>query len=123
MRAKFLIALLGALFVLTTPAHAQDTSKKVFKIGWAQDPQAVRAAELSRIQGVNAFMRVVKAVELALIGVGLGLAISGDLVDTPVLTGVGLGLMGQATTMLTLDMFAAERALDYEAMLRRLPGP
>ena len=41
MRAKFLIALLGALFVLSTPAHAQDTSKKVFKIGWAQDPQTL----------------------------------------------------------------------------------
>jgi peptide/nickel transport system substrate-binding protein len=41
MRAKFLIALLGALFLLTTPAHAQDTSKKVFKIGWAQDPQTL----------------------------------------------------------------------------------
>jgi hypothetical protein len=41
MRVKFLIALLGALFVLTTPAHAQDTPKKVFKIGWAQDPQTL----------------------------------------------------------------------------------
>jgi peptide/nickel transport system substrate-binding protein len=41
MRAKLLIALLGALFLLTTPAHAQDTSKKVFKIGWAQDPQTL----------------------------------------------------------------------------------
>ena len=35
MRAKFVIALLGALMLLTTPAHAQDTAKKVFKIGWA----------------------------------------------------------------------------------------
>jgi peptide/nickel transport system substrate-binding protein len=41
MRAKFVIALLGALMLLTTPAHAQDTSKKVFKIGWAQDPQTL----------------------------------------------------------------------------------
>jgi peptide/nickel transport system substrate-binding protein len=41
MRAKFAIALLGALMLLTTPAHAQDTSKKVFKIGWAQDPQTL----------------------------------------------------------------------------------
>ena len=41
MRAKFLIALLGALFLLSTPAHAQETSKKVFKVGWAQDPQTL----------------------------------------------------------------------------------
>jgi peptide/nickel transport system substrate-binding protein len=41
MRAKFAIALLGALMLLTTPAHAQDTSKKVFKVGWAQDPQTL----------------------------------------------------------------------------------
>ena len=41
MRAKFVIALLGALMLLTPPAHAQESGKKVFKIGWAQDPQTL----------------------------------------------------------------------------------
>ncbi len=41
MRAKFVIALLGALMLLTAPAHAQESGKKVFKIGWAQDPQTL----------------------------------------------------------------------------------
>jgi peptide/nickel transport system substrate-binding protein len=40
MRAKFVIALLGALLLLATPARAQD-AKKVFKIGWAQDAQTL----------------------------------------------------------------------------------
>ena len=44
MRAKpFLIALVGALLLLATPAHAQTNTdaKKVFKVGWAQDPQTL----------------------------------------------------------------------------------
>jgi peptide/nickel transport system substrate-binding protein len=40
MRARFLIALLGALLLFAAPARAQD-DKKVFKIGWAQDPQTL----------------------------------------------------------------------------------
>jgi peptide/nickel transport system substrate-binding protein len=45
MRAKpFLIALVGALLLVATPAHAQtnnNDAKKVFKVGWAQDPQTL----------------------------------------------------------------------------------
>jgi peptide/nickel transport system substrate-binding protein len=40
MKARFLIALLGALLLFAAPARAQD-AKKVFKIGWAQDPQTL----------------------------------------------------------------------------------
>jgi peptide/nickel transport system substrate-binding protein len=45
MRVKpFLIALVGALLLIATPAHAQtntSNAKKVFKVGWAQDPQTL----------------------------------------------------------------------------------
>ena len=37
---RFLIALVSALTLVAAPAHAQD-AKKVFKIGWAQDPQTL----------------------------------------------------------------------------------
>jgi peptide/nickel transport system substrate-binding protein len=40
MRVRLVLATLAALLLLAGQAHAQDT-KKVFKIGWAQDPQTL----------------------------------------------------------------------------------
>ena len=81
---------------------------------FTRDPAQVRAAEAARMESVRGLLRLIQIAEVALIGVGLGLAIAGGAAEEPVLSGVGLGLLGQSTVMLSLDMFAADRARRYQ---------
>jgi len=74
------------------------------------DPGAFRAVEEARMRVVTRNFRMYKALEIVLIAVGIALASrrGGD-----VAYGVGLGLFGQASLMLALDLVAERRAALY----------
>jgi len=107
----------GAVVWWRTAAQVEELTAS-----YAQNPAQLRAAEAARMRSVARLLRAVKIAEVALMGIGLGLAVAGGATDEPVLAGVGLGLLGQSTITLSLDMFAASRALRYRQAIAHSPA-
>jgi hypothetical protein len=85
----------------------------------ASDPPAYVAAELPRMEKVRKSFTVYKAIEIALLG--LGLAGFFLLRDRQTLYAGSLGLILQSAMMLALDLVAERRADIYMDQIRRLP--
>jgi hypothetical protein len=76
-----------------------------------QAPAAFKADETRRMQAVVRSFDVYKVVEIALLAIGLGLALG--LRRHELWHAVGVGLTLQAALTLVLDLFAEKRADDY----------
>lgn len=84
------------------------------------DPAGFRSEESARMERVMAGFRLYKAVEIALLAAGIGLALA-----FPRREGwyaAGIGLLLQAALMLVLDLFAEKRGRDYLDAIGRLGG-
>lgn len=84
------------------------------------DPSTFAAAESKRIDSVHTQFRILKAVEIVLIGGGLTMAVVGERTDRRRLSGFGLGLAIEAAATLAFDVWAARRAHRYDARLSTL---
>lgn len=89
--------------------------------GLASDASAGAASahdeEAKRMQRVMSNFVIIEIVEAVLIVASLALVLAGR--SRPVLAGVGLGLIIQASVMLAFDVFAEQRAKIYSAWLER----
>ena len=83
----------------------------------ASAPSEMLAAETPRMQKVQRNFVVIEVVELALLVVGVALALG--LKGTPYRSEVGMGLALQATVMLVFDLLAERRGALYLAALLR----
>jgi hypothetical protein len=113
------LVLLGALQLIVGLAVALRTPAQVAALeqGMATAAAATATAETERMNRVNRNFRIVKAGEIALIVVGLSLAI---LLPHPgTWAAVGLGLLVEGSALLAFDAFAHQRALVYTQWLRQ----
>jgi hypothetical protein len=85
----------------------------------ASDPGGLKKSELARMKRVNLEFVLLKWTELALAVAGVGLTTYGIIRDDDTFKGAGIGLAAQATVMLVLDLFAADRAARYTDALDR----
>jgi hypothetical protein len=74
-------------------------------------PSQFKADEVKRMDVVMKNFRIYKAIEMALLAIGLLLIAFAQKSDMA--TGIGAGLMMQSAFMLCLDMFAEARGSDY----------
>lgn len=86
----------------------------------ARSPEAVRAAEVPRMEVVMRNFQLYKVIEIALLVVGIVLTYAFR--RREVLYGVGVGLVLQSSVMLVLDLFAEKRGDTYLEALQTLPG-
>jgi hypothetical protein len=106
---------IGLTVALRTPQQVNQLEQ-----GLQTSTTLTSAAELARMDRVNANFRIVKATEAVLIVLGLFLALYFAHPSTP--AAVGLGLLVEATVLLVFDAFAHERAHVYTEWLRGLSG-
>lgn len=107
---------LGAGLLLRT-----DPQVRRLEEGFGSTPQAAVESERRRMTKVNRSFKVIQAVEVALLVVGLGLAF-GFRSRHPAWAAVGMGLVLQAAVTLVFDLFAEHRALVYTRWLVELSG-
>lgn len=100
---------------LRTDRQVADLSARLDR-----ESAAYRVAETARMEKVMSGFRLYKAVEIALLAAGIGLALLFPSRD--VLYSAGIGLVAQAALMLVLDLFAERRAREYLDALARLAG-
>ncbi len=86
----------------------------------AADPAGFRDVEAARMERVMGGFRLYKAVEIALLAAGIGLALAFPRRQGP--HAAGIGLLIQAALMLVLDLFAEKRGRDYLDAIARLGG-
>jgi hypothetical protein len=86
----------------------------------AADPVGFRAEEGARMERVMGGFRLYKAVEIALLAAGIGLALAFPRREGPY--AAGIGLLVQAALMLVLDLFAEKRGRNYLDAIARLGG-
>jgi len=107
---------LGAGVVLLARTDGQVSTRRR---QIAEDGAAFKQRESARMSTVATQFEVLKVSEIGLIVGGLGLAWWGRREGHPRVHGAGLGLAAQASLMLVLDLFAAERARRYRGALDR----
>jgi len=86
----------------------------------AGDPEAYRAEELARMARVLWAFRLYGGIELLLIAGGV--ALTAFFPGRQSLYAIGVGLLIQASLMLVLDLFAAQRGRVYVDAVARLAG-
>lgn len=104
------IAIGVGLFIRTDPQVAK------LHEGLRVNPQATTESEVARMTKVNRSFKVIEAIEVVVILVGVLLALffrSRNLA----LASVGMGLFLQAAVLLVFDLFAEHRALVYTRWL------
>lgn len=107
-------ALAGAIIFFRTDAQLARLEKLL-----AERPSELRERELKRIRRINLQFELLAAAESMLI-IGGGITASvGAARKNDLLKGVGLGLVIESVATLTLDLFAAQRALRYTNSLTR----
>ena len=84
----------------------------------ASDPVAYRTEELARMSRVMSSFRVYGVIELVLIAAGVALSALNP--GRQSLYAIGVGLVIQASFMLVLDLFAAQRGRAYLEAIARL---
>ena len=102
---------IGLTVALRTPAQVVALEQ-----GLASAPEATKATETARMQKIHANFRVFKAIEIALIALGVLLVL---LLPVPgTWSAVGLGLALEAVVLLVFDSFAHHRAEIYARWLQ-----
>lgn len=102
---------IGLTVALRTPAQVT-----ALEHGMASTAAATVASETARMQKINANFRFFKAIEVALIAIGLALVLLFPVPGT--VSAVGLGLALEAVVLLVFDSFAHHRALSYTQWLQ-----
>jgi hypothetical protein len=80
------------------------------------EPENMLSEEIPRMKGVLMNFEIIKIVELCLAVIGLGLW--GLRFSSPLVSGIGLGLLIQSLMMFGFDYLAHSRALEYWAFLQ-----
>ena len=104
----------GSVYLRTDDQLAQLSGKIVTA------PEAAKKAELTRMDVVMKNFTLYKAIEMALLVVGIGLIAL--LQRSDMAAGVGAGLVLQSAFMLALDLFAEARGQDYLTALTAFSG-
>jgi hypothetical protein len=100
--------------------HARtDAQLATLKAQYQAAPAEFKAQESARMKTVRASFMAYKAVEIAFIVIGLGLAFARG--AHRFWRGLGLGMLVQGALMLPADLLAEERADMYLAQLEALP--
>ena len=102
---------IGLTVALRTPAQVTTLEQ-----GMASNAAATLAGESERMQKIHANFRIFKAIEVALIAIGLALVLLLPMPGTA--SSVGLGLALEAVVLLVFDSFAHHRALVYTQWLQ-----
>jgi len=112
------LVILGAFQIVVGLTVALRTPGQVASLqqGFRAAPAATASAETQRMSRVNRNFRIVKAVEVVVIVVGLLLAVL--LPHPSTWAAVGLGLLVEAAVLLAFDAFAHQRALVYTQWLQ-----
>ena len=97
-----------------------DTQLATLSAQLQANPAAFKAEETTRMQTVMKNFSVYKAVEMLLLGIGVGMVALWQRHD--LVAGIGIGLVLQAAFTLTLDIFAEARGSDYLAFTRSIAG-
>jgi hypothetical protein len=115
------LLVLGALELIIGVSVAGRAASQVaaLEAGLRDTRAATVTAEVERMGRVNGTFELVKKVEIALIAVGLVLAIVRPAPET--LGAIGLGLALQCVVLLVFDTFAHHRAEHYVQWLIALP--
>lgn len=87
---------------------------------YEQDPAGFKAEETKRMQAVINNFVVYRWIEIALLGIGIILALT--MCSHPAWLAAGAGLAAQAGIMLALDYFAERRAAGYMQFVVGLTG-
>jgi hypothetical protein len=110
--------IIGLVIALRTPGQVAALEE-----GLRTSPAATVSAETRRMSRINRNFRIIKVVEVAVIALGLLLAV---LLPPPsAWAAVGMGLLAKATLLLAFDTFAHHRAEVYTHWLheRLVPRP
>jgi hypothetical protein len=107
-------ALAGGIIFFRTDAQLARLERLLDR-----SPAGLRETELKRIRRINLQFELLAAAESMLIVGGSITASLGAARNSDLLKGVGLGLVIESVATLTLDLFAAQRALRYTSSLTR----
>jgi len=102
----------GSVYIRT------DTQLSTLSAQLTANPEALQAAEATRMQTVMKNFSIYKAVEMVLLITGVGMI--AFLQRHDVAAGIGVGLVVQAAFTLTLDIFAEARSADYLSAIRSM---
>ncbi len=83
-----------------------------------QEKEKVVSEEIPRMEKVMRSFRVIKAVELVLLAIGLFLVLYGSMKGNKLLMGIGVGLAIQSAIMYGFDHFAQNRGREYVEFLQ-----
>ena len=98
----------GAVLFLRTDSLLARLDRKL-----TLDPRAFHEEERAHLRRVDAQFAGLMAIEIAVTGLGAGLAAGGAFAKDPTVQGVGVGLAVQSTVLFLLDATAAERSYRY----------
>jgi hypothetical protein len=98
----------GAVLFLRTDSLLARLDRKL-----ALDPRGFHEEERAHLRRVDTQFSGLMAVEIAVTGLGAGLAAGGAFAKDPTVQGVGVGLAVQSTVLFLLDATAAERSSRY----------
>ncbi len=100
--------IVGAVVFFRTDAQVGKLEAQM-----ADDPAAFREAEQARMKKVVESFEWLKAAEIVIFVVGVGVALTGKFDDNLVLEGIGQGMAEQAASIFVLDLLADWRAQLY----------
>ena len=103
--------IIGLVIALRTPGQVAALEE-----GLRMSPAATVSAESHRMSRINRNFRIIKVVEVAVIALGLLLALL--LPSLSAWAAVGVGLLAEATLLLAFDTFAHHRAEVYTQWLQ-----
>ncbi len=104
--------LAGAVLFLRTDSLLARLDRKL-----TLDPRGFHEEERTHLRRVDAQFSGLMAIEIAVTGLGAGLAAGGAFAKDPTVQGVGVGLAVQSTVLFLLDATAAERSTRYLSTL------
>jgi hypothetical protein len=103
--------IIGLVIALRTPGQVAALEE-----GLRRSPAATVSGESRRMSTINRNFRIIKVVEVAVLALGLLLAV---LLPSPsAWAAVGIGLLAEATLLLAFDTFAHHRAEVYTQWLQ-----
>jgi hypothetical protein len=101
---------IGIGLTLRTPRQVAALTAR-----FGAEPEAARAAEVTRMRRVNRAFAIIEIAEVAIIAASLLLILA--LRGRPAVQGVAMGLLLQASALLVFDLLAEKRAHAYTAWL------
>ncbi|MEM7468519.1 MAG: hypothetical protein AAF387_16740 [Pseudomonadota bacterium] len=105
--------IIGTAIALRTPNQVQQLQNAL-----ANKPAVAASEELVRMERVNANFRIVKLVEIVVIGFGVAAVLVFPLAST--WSSVGVGCVAQGVALFVFDSFAHHRAEIYVLWLQSL---